>query len=573
MGRPAEEKKNKDLKEALARGENSEVKNGDAKAEGTAGAKDAAAVSAKVLQAAGTQKQPVEGQVITAVVTDIRRNLIEVELEDGQRFTARTASAVDYEIGQKASFIFNGVDEDRNQILLKNMPPQTDKLTELVNKVLLGAGITKTEKTETIVRELMAGKQSLAPANIRHFMSLSAKHPEASVKTMIKLEEVGIKVTDELAKGLEEYTINGKVFAKDLETVLNEVAGRLDKMPEGAEKEGLVAQLKEGLALISSNSGSPEAANGNVENAVNAANTENAETLVKPDNTGNTGNTGNTETLVKPDITENAESAENAGNTAAVEKSDNTDNILTAKTPEKPVQENAESAVNPKNADTAGLKPAEASTGVLKSTDPKEIVEGLKRELILNTKVLAEEKQEKKLLDNKKLLDSILDIIKKTESNSPAEKESAARAEVLRNENNLAKTFSDVFPFFRIPVRLKEELTSGELYVYKRKKGGNEASGTKAFLHFDLENLGSLDIYITLAGKYVSAKFTSDMKDSAEILREEMPSLESQLSKAGYELKSEVVYEEKEENKTPLDNFLDSVSGSEVSRFTFDIRA
>lgn len=115
---------------------------------------------------------------------------------------------------------------------------------------------------------------------------------------------------------------------------------------------------------------------------------------------------------------------------------------------------------------------------------------------------------------------------------------------------------------------------SGELYVYTNKKA--LADGDKdltAFLHLDMENLGSTDVSVRMRGKEVSTNFYLENDAAYDLLERHLPILEARLRSKGYNCKISVKNETRHVNF--VEDFLkkDQPSAGQLHRYSFDMRA
>lgn len=139
---------------------------------------------------------------------------------------------------------------------------------------------------------------------------------------------------------------------------------------------------------------------------------------------------------------------------------------------------------------------------------------------------------------------------------------------------------NQLFNYVQLPLKLSNSQAHGDLYVYTNKKNMARRDGMlTAFLHLDLDNLGSLDISISLAGtamqtgrNQVTTKFYLD-EDSIALVEGHIDELTQRLTKKGYQCKNMIL--EKEEDKTVLERMEEQVAGGNavLGYRTFDTRA
>ncbi len=134
---------------------------------------------------------------------------------------------------------------------------------------------------------------------------------------------------------------------------------------------------------------------------------------------------------------------------------------------------------------------------------------------------------------------------------------------------------NQVFNYVQLPLKLSNSQAHGDLYVYTNKKNMARKDGMlTAFLHLDMDNLGALDVSISLQTErnQVTTKFYLD-EDSIALVEGHIDELAQRLSKKGYQCKNMIL--EKEEDKTVLEHMEEQVAGGSavLSYQTFDTRA
>lgn len=134
---------------------------------------------------------------------------------------------------------------------------------------------------------------------------------------------------------------------------------------------------------------------------------------------------------------------------------------------------------------------------------------------------------------------------------------------------------NQMFNYVQLPLKLGNSQAHGDLYVYTNKKNMARRDGMlTAFLHLDMEYLGSLDVSIALQTErgQVTTKFYLD-EDSIALVEEHIGELSARLEKKGYQCKNMLL--EKDEDKTVIEHMEEQVAAGNavLSYQTFDTRA
>lgn len=136
-------------------------------------------------------------------------------------------------------------------------------------------------------------------------------------------------------------------------------------------------------------------------------------------------------------------------------------------------------------------------------------------------------------------------------------------------------TLNQNYTYLQIPLRMSGQNATGQLYVYHNKRKGKRAENEEltAFLHFDMEHLGSTDIAVKLKNKKVDTRFYMDNDASYDLIEANLPILEARLNAKGYTCKLEV-----SNDKHPV-NFIteivekDAPKAGTLQKYSFDVKA
>lgn len=494
-------------------------------------------------KASGTAGQTAltQGQLLKGEVLDLRASQILVLLENGTAVSARTEGTLNLSIGQQANFFVAQTSEE--QILLKLAGEDTPSQNPMIDKVLQTAHIQKTERSISIVTELLSHQQPVNEANIRHYLSLSARYPEVPVKSLVLMELHHIPVTKENVTQLVQYQNKQAQLLGQARELVKELFTTAEQLPEGEFRQGIFKELNslfetdrptQEHTVISS----PDRPDGDPKTPPPAAETaqkeaaefsDTAERFATPEKKNGTFFSDMPERSTTPD-----------GKTATV----------FSNTPEQPTTPDG------KTATVFGDASERFSSFLLPPEDVAEPEKIQKYYKELSEKVTKLEQLAGRLAENNI----------KTVSDTPKQ---------IKQNLSFMDAVNNVFPYIQLPLKFKDAPAHGELYVYEKKKSLKPSDSLSALLHLELEALGTTDIYITLSGSHVTTRFSMSDKESMQLVRSELPSLSEALAKKGYHLQSEVTMREPETVDSPclLEQFLEEHSPAQLTRYSFDIRA
>lgn len=144
----------------------------------------------------------------------------------------------------------------------------------------------------------------------------------------------------------------------------------------------------------------------------------------------------------------------------------------------------------------------------------------------------------------------------------------------IRSNIEFMNQINQVYTYVQLPLKLSGQNASGDLYVYTNKKKLNDPEAElTAFLHLDLDNLGSTDVSIRMKDKNVKTNFYIADDASYDLIEKHLPVLEKRLAQKGYRCS---ITMSKEEKKVEfVEDFLqrDMPQAGTLHRYSFDVRA
>jgi len=155
-----------------------------------------------------------------------------------------------------------------------------------------------------------------------------------------------------------------------------------------------------------------------------------------------------------------------------------------------------------------------------------------------------------------------------------AESSFSSTASQVRGNIEFMNQINQIYTYVQLPLKLTGQNASGELYVYTNKKNLRDPdTELTAFLHLDLENLGSTDVSVKMLRKNVQTKFYIDNDASYDLLEKHLPVLEKRLKSKGYTCSITVSNEKKQVDF--VEDFLqkDMPSAGTLHRYSFDMKA
>lgn len=144
----------------------------------------------------------------------------------------------------------------------------------------------------------------------------------------------------------------------------------------------------------------------------------------------------------------------------------------------------------------------------------------------------------------------------------------------VRGNIEFMNQLNQAYTYVQVPLKLSGQNANGELYVYTNKKNLRDPDAElSAFLHLELEHLGSTDVSVKMQHRNVKTNFYMADDASYDLVEKYLPILEQKLKDKGYQC---TITMTKEEKKVSFgDDFLrkDMPQTGTLHRYSFDVRA
>ena len=144
----------------------------------------------------------------------------------------------------------------------------------------------------------------------------------------------------------------------------------------------------------------------------------------------------------------------------------------------------------------------------------------------------------------------------------------------LQGNIEFMNQLNQAYTYVQVPLKMSGQNANGELYVYTNKKNLRDPDAElSAFLHLDLEHLGSTDVSVKMQHRKVKTNFYMADDASYDLVEKYLPVLEHKLKDKGYQC---TITMTKEEKKVSFgDDFLrkDMPQTGTLHRYSFDVRA
>ena len=148
---------------------------------------------------------------------------------------------------------------------------------------------------------------------------------------------------------------------------------------------------------------------------------------------------------------------------------------------------------------------------------------------------------------------------------------SAELSNQIKDNIDFMNQVNQYYNYVQIPLKLTEQLTNSELYVYTNKKNLKNNDGQiSVLLHLDMKNLGSTDIHVSLTNQSIHTRFYLEEEESVKVLEDHVSDLETAIQKLGYTMSYEMNV--RQQMPSFSENLLEEKPKTDIKRYNFDVR-
>lgn len=513
----------------------------------------------------GVLSQLKAGEIFEGTIIGMNQDKVVINLANGENFSARIDSGVRLTAG--GATFFQVKSNENGQIALKAVSQDVISNPTLI-KALSSAGVEVSERTLEMVKLMMERQMPIDTKSIRVMVRAANEFPDTSVKSLVSLQQLKLPINELTIEQLEHHENGQAKVDKGLEAVIEKLPDCLDGLK--MTKEGMQT-LKDLLdCLLPEQSDEPvQKVENHTSQPLNANLEQAGETvLTKPTGEGilkaSEGALQETEVINKSNETRT--------------KGEEISLLLNHANDERNAEGNKQIA-------TSILKTIreiidndnELNIDLKKHLSGKEFKALLRDSMEEQWFIRPEEMQKKEEVD--KLFRRIgkqLEMIEKTMVNDVKTEQLGKAITEVRNNISFMNQLNQLYNYVQIPLKMINQNTNGDLYVYTNKKAIRKVSQEiSAHLHLEMEHLGTTDVYVKLQRQKLSTEFVLEDEKSLELVMEHIDILTSRLQKKGYEVY--ISAKEKEQDGVENENFVANILGEErtatvVSRYSFDVK-
>lgn len=568
------------------------------------------------------------GSVFEGTVSSVKNGKVTLALSDGQTITARLSGKVP--LSQGTPMFFQVKSNDGATIEIKPYTGAGSGGNPILTNALTEGTVPVTERNLAMVDAMMKEQMPIDKQSLLNMARIANMNPGVDITTVVNMTKLGIPVSPEMAAQFENYMTDEHAILQEMDQAMNELAdlaGSSDLTPNQAVQMNhkiLSILLPEQTAT-----GAPVNTEGQIETGgqttaegqIVTGGQTTAEGQILTD-----GRLGAEEQIVNGEQTTTAGQAvregtggQALGEVLSEQQFSSLGRLLqnipslvesTKLFPEAMEQDifidtlEDESVAQNLMTEDAAWKAVDGKTALDKNLTVSDFLRTVSQILSENNGMASQSiqklfgsdayksllrnvmeqqwliqpealKQEKKISQLYEKLEQqmrqVEDALKEAGVTKTRFPETAAE---VRGNIEFMNQLNQAYTYVQVPLKMSGQNANGELYVYTNKKNLRDPDAElSAFLHLDLEHLGSTDVSVKMQHRNVKTNFYMADDASYDLVEKYLPVLEQKLKDKGYQC---TITMTKEEKKVSFgDDFLrkDMPQTGTLHRYSFDVRA
>mgnify|MGYP005882736755 CR=1 FL=1 len=574
------------------------------------------------------------GSVFEGTVSSVKNGKVTLALSDGQTITARLSGKVP--LSQGTPMFFQVKSNDGATIEIKPYTGAGSGGNPILTNALTEGTVPVTERNLAMVDAMMKEQMPIDKQSLLNMARIANMNPGVDITTVVNMTKLGIPVSPEMAAQFENYMTDEHAILQEMDQAMNELAdlaGSSDLTPNQAVQMNhkilsiLLPEQTAAGALVNTEgqieTGGQTTAEGQIVTGgqTTAEGQTTSEGQILTD-----GRLGAEEQTVNGEQTTTAGQAvregtggQALGEVLSEQQFSSLGRLLqnipslvesTKLFPEAMEQDifidtlEDESVAQNLMTEDAAWKAVDGKTALDKNLTVSDFLRTVSRILSENNGMASQSiqklfgsdayksllrnvmeqqwliqpealKQEKKISQLYEKLEQqmrqVEDALKEAGVTKTRFPETAAE---VRGNIEFMNQLNQAYTYVQVPLKLSGQNANGELYVYTNKKNLRDPDAElSAFLHLDLEHLGSTDVSVKMQHRNVKTNFYMADDASYDLVEKYLPVLEQKLKDKGYQC---TITMTKEEKKVSFgDDFLrkDMPQTGTLHRYSFDVRA
>ena len=546
------------------------------------------------------------GSIFEGTINSVRGGKVTLALGNGQTITARLDGKMDLQQG--SSMFFQVRANDGQTIAIR---PYTE-LGNVSNPILLNAlsaaQVPATDRTLVMVDTMMQEQMSIGRQSILDMAKLVGANPDANVQTIVQMTKLGLPVTEEMAAQFENYLSDRQALVGEMdlaaghmmellsdealspETAFSLYEKMLDIfMPAAEAGAGAITEAvgQENAAMVAEGQGASAEAEAGAGVTAELTYGRTAETpgtvgeLLSKEQIEHLGKMlrnipaliGNEEIFAGGEQEEVfvdtlSEEGPEVAKLMAQEEAAQEQPVLNEKlTAEQFLQKLGRALAQNGGFGFAGMQKLFA--GKEFQTIFRSVIE---KQWLLQPEELKQEHKVSGLYERlEQQLSQMEEAVRATGSTQNTFLQTASQ---VHGNLEFMNQMNQIYHYVQLPLKMSGQNANGELYVYANRKNLRDPDAElTAFLHLDMEQLGSTDVSVRMQNRSVRTNFYLEDDASYDLVEKHLEVLNKRLKSKGYQSSITVTHEKKDISfKENIVKKGKATVGS-LHRYSFDVRA
>lgn len=551
-----------------------------------------------------------KGMIFEGTVNSVRGGQVRLALSNGQQLTARLEGKFSFEEGK--SVFFQVKSNDGTSVAIRPYTVDGSGANLTLLEALKAAGLPVDGNNLSMVNKMMQEQMPIDKNSLNQMFQLAQANEGINITTLIDLKKLGLAISVENASQLENYMNDKQAITSAMDEFINELPSTLSSDDMSLFRmittgRDILNIITDGLAdETSANAMSAQTVGKTASNTADGFTADMKNMLLDEQMLSGEQKVASDEMSVATESSGWDELAASTGELSINTTIDEAtlENFLNEKSTGNVAEHTLGALMSPVDIEELGsliksniaaysgdspsatvlsdikslLANANIDSKVLRELYSSDAFKALLKDAIDQQWTIKPENLEKSSDKINALYDKMNEQLTKIENilkaagqtNSPA----ATLAENISGNIEFMNQVNQTYTYVQLPLQMNSQNASGQLYVYTNKKNISDPDRElSAFLHLDMDNLGSTDVSIKMLKKKVDTNFCFDNDDSYALVKQFLPVLEKRLNEKGYSCTFNVKNESQKVNF--VDDFLkkDLPSMGQVHRYSFDMRA
>ena len=516
------------------------------------------------------------GNIFEGTVNSIKDGKVVLGLSNGTLINARLDASMQLLQGQ--SMFFQVKSNNGETIAIRPYMVGGNGGNPTLLNALNAAGLPVTEKYLNLANNLMQEHMPIDKNTMHQMARILMANPDMSVNTLVQMKKLNLPVTNEMVAQFENYVDDSSAVHKALDSFISDLPNVMEGKDMPLEQlKSLDSQLlmivvdgmEEQVQVPTANAVIPAETDGTVQQSMVLK-----ENFVQGELSQGVASSDVENVIIQKESVQQsnsvAESTQNATKENVLRLIQTTfgeTGIATEDSPAVLLNKLAHFIVTSETVSKEGLQT------LFSSKDMQQFLrDALENQMYLTPEEVADVDKVKKLYER---LESKTQRLEGALQQAGLQETPLAQT-VTETRGNIEfmNQLNQAYTYVQIPLKMTGQNASGQLYVYTNKRDLSDPDKElSAFLHLDMDHLGSTDVSVKMLHKKVDTKFYMESDQAFDLIKAHMSELEERLRKKGFDAK---IYVENEGKKVNfLDDFLkkDTPSTGQVHRYSFDVRA